>query len=374
MDNSDDKRDEQLIKEREEYEKAFFSQIIDGMIESKALDTLISNRLEYIDENFDFEPSPAYERLEKLYYAEYDTQFQEQISDVDDYIDYPDGPDENLSGIKREIPHETFYDESYIESELEDQEELELQRMVEEHEEYLNSQSFEEDYKIHLKMNDFNPAEAYEELIQEAIIEEDEEYEEYMNGLIEQHVAEEKDIIDDIMSEAAYEAIMDEAYFERAIDRLIFDRIEIDYEPDMFDYDDREEFWYGPHYDRPDESVIDPFDSFGEIDYPEGEPKHEFPVEIDYDEEIQRDFEKYQRRKERQFGYADDELPEPEDELILEPPQEDEIEFDDVDEKRNQILIENREKIESKFKDYFKEDDTLDRIINEKLKEKKFNQ
>lgn len=122
MENSDDKRDEQLIKEREDYEKAFFSQIIDEIMESDALDTLISNRMEFIDENFDFEPSPAYERLEELYYAEYDNKFQEQISDVDDYIDYPDGPDENLDGIKMEIPHDTIYDDSeddYVELQIE---------------------------------------------------------------------------------------------------------------------------------------------------------------------------------------------------------------------------------------------------------------
>ncbi len=65
-------------------------------------------------------------------------------------------------------------------------------------------------------------------------------------------------------------------------------------------------------------------------------------------------------------------MPDPDDELILEPPEEEKVEFEDVDEKRNQILIENREKIESKFKDYFKEDDVLDKIIKEKLKEKKF--
>ena len=380
MENSDDKRDEQLIKEREDYEKAFFSQIIDEMMESDALDILISNRLEFIDENFDFEPSPAYERLEEIYYAEHDSKFQEQISDVDDYIDYPDGPDENLDGIKMEIPHDTFYDDSedeyvelQIELELEKQEELQLQQMADEHEDYLESQSFEEDYKIHLEMDDFNPAEAYEKLIQEAVIEEYEEDEGYMDGLIELHIAEEKDFIDDIMTDAIYETIMDEAYFEKAIDRFIFDRIEIDYEPDMFDYDNRDEFWYDSYYDQPDESAVDPFDSFGEIDYPEGEPKYEYPVEVDYDEEMQRDFEKYQRRKERQFGYSDEELPDPDDELILEPPEEEEVEFEDVDEKRNQILIENREKIESKFKDYFKEDDVLDRIIREKLKEKKFN-
>jgi hypothetical protein len=363
MNDFDDERNKVLIEQREKYEQYFFEQIVDEMIESDDLDRLIGERLQYIDKNFEFEPSPAYERLEEIYYAEYDVKFQEQISDVDDYIDYPEGPDENLGGIRRdESFYENFeldYDELQIELEIEKLEAQELQRM-------------EEDYENHLKMNEFNPAEAYEDLIQQAIIEEYDKDQEYMDSLIDIHIREEKDFIDDIVADAIHDAIIDEAYFERAIDEFIFDQIEIDYEPDFFDYDDRDEYWYDPHFDQPDESVIDPFDSFGEIDYPEGEPKYSYPVETDYHDKLQMDFEKYQRRKERLFGYTDEELPEPEDDLILEPPEDDESDFDDVDEKRNQLLIENRQKIESKFKDHFIKDDTLDKIIKEKLREKKF--
>ena len=382
MDDFNDERDKSLIEEREKYEQAFFEQIVDEMIESNDLDKLIAERFEYIDEHFDFEPSPAYERLEEIYYAEYDSKFQEQISDVDDYIDYPEGPSENLEGIKWDDSYQTFCDdfesdqiEFYIERELAKQEKLVSQQIEEECEEYLNSQPLENDYENYLKMVDFNPSEAYEDLIQEAIIEEYEQDEEYMDGLIEQHMKEEQFFIDNIMTDAIHDVILNESYFEKAIDEFIFNQIDMDYEPDLFDYDDRDEFWYTPYYDQPDESVIDSFDSLGDIDYPEGEPEdsYDFPIELVYEDEMKRDFEKYQRRKEHLFGYSDDELPEPEDELILELPEEEEIEFEDIDLKRNQMLIEKRERIESKFKDYFTKDDTLDIIIKEKLKEKKFN-
>ena len=368
-------RDKILIEEREKYEEIFFEHIVDEMIDSEYIDDLIAERFDYIDEHFEFEPSPAYEELERLYYAESDSKFQKQISDVDDYIDYPEGPDENIEGIKRDEFFKEFYDdfddyriELYIERELAKQEELENQQMREDYEDYLKAQKpLEDDYENYLKMNEFNPGEAYEDLIQEAVIEDYEEDEKYLDELITQHIQEEKYFVDDIVADSIYDTIIDEAYFERAIDEFIFDHIDIDYEPDFFDYDERDVYWYKHNYNQPDESVVDEFDSFGEIDYPDGEPQfnYEIPHERSYEDEMLNDFVRYQRRKERLFGYSDDELPVPEDELILEPPQE--------DEKRTQLLIE-REKIESKFKDYFKKDDTLSKIVKEKLREKKFKE
>ena len=141
MNDFDEKRNESLIEERVKYEEEYFNQmldeytlerIVDEMVESVYLDNLIAERFEYIDNHFDFEPSPEYERLEEFYYSEFDSIAQEQISDVDDYIDYPDGPDENIDGIIYNWPDDQFYDDfesDYEDLQIEPQIEKELIRL-----------------------------------------------------------------------------------------------------------------------------------------------------------------------------------------------------------------------------------------------------
>ena len=351
--DDNDKRDEQLIEEREEYEKIFFEHVIEDMIESDALDQLISDRLEYIDDNFDFEPSPEYEYLEELYIQQYDSMesayngmgFQEFISNDDDFdsfeeYDYPEGPDENLGGVR--------YDKLFQESNYE-------------------FEDYEPDYDKFIPDEEYEPeisdeeyASMYNQIIEDALIEHQNEEELYLKNLIEEHIAEEK-YFDSLL----IDTIETESFFERAIDELILSKIGIDYDESFFDYDNNDSYWYNDYQDQTDKSVIDPFDSFGEIDYPE-EPSvsFEIPQENNYDEELQRDFAKYQRSEENELNIPYDEIPDP-PEIIEE---------EDINELRNKELIENQEKIDSIFKDYFTKDDTLNNMIKEKLKEKKFNQ
>lgn len=371
MDDFEKQRDEQLIKEREEYEKEFFSQIVDEMIKSDALDKLISDRLHYIDNHFDFEPSQEYRHLEELYCQQFDSEYQNK--DYQDYMpnnddfdnfdeyDYPEGPDENIDGIKYPEPISNI-DYEYEEPQLNDLIEME-------------ESDIEDYYDINEHTPDFEiPDEYYANLYQDLIKELEKEN---MDSLIEEHINEEKAFFD---STLVY-AIQEEQYFQRAIDELIFEEIEIDYEPEYFDYGE-DDFWYGESYPA-DESIIDPFDSLGDIDYPEGEPKHnyEVPDEFYYDEELERDFEKYQSLKEQQYAEMAEDIPNevqpdyyidiieeksPEDEIPKEPKEE------VYSKKRDEELIKNQEIIEEKFKQYIAKNDNLNKIIKEKLKEKKF--
>ena len=339
MDDFEKQRDESLIEEREKYEQQYFAHIVDDMMKSDNLDKLIAQRLEYIDSHFEFEPTPAYEMLEEIYYDELDAKFEELRSDVIDYIDYPEGYDDNGERHYIELyePDWDDFEPDYID--------LQIENELAEYE--------------RLNQNDYDPAEIYEQLVEDAFIDYHDSEEKHLEELIKEHVKEEKLYLDDIVMEI----IADELYFERAIDELIFDRIDMDYEPDFFDYES-DEYWYDPHFDRPDESAVDSFDSLGDIDYPEGEVRFEYqiPVEFDCDDEMERDFRKYQRNKEVLFGFKDEDISEPEGELILEPPH-------DIEEE----LIKNKEKIQEVFKDYVTKDDTLDRLIKEKLREMKFD-
>lgn len=272
-----DERDKKLIEDREKYEEAYFEQVIDEVMREEALDKLIAERLEYIDKSFDFEPSPAYDRLEEIYYENAERQIQEQIEDVDDYIDYPEGPDENLNGI---IHHEPVYEEigsDYLDVKIdEEMKKVELQEFIEE-----------------------NPEELYNHVVDEAFLKYQDEQEKQLQELIKQHCKEEKEYLDSIL----IDVLVEESYFEKAIDEIIFDEIGLDYEEDLFDYENDEMPWYDSNSYKPDESVIDPFDSLGDIDYPEGEI---------------------------------------------------------------------RQKADLVFKDYFTQDDFLDKIVKRKLREKKF--
>lgn len=325
MDDFTTERDEQLIEERGRYEEEFLSRIVDEMMESDALDRLIAQRLKYIDDHFDFEPSSEYERLEMLYYQEHELEFRE-IDPLDEIEFYDD--------VDYEPPHDYYPD-------------LEVDIPVEDCPKY--------DY------DDEELAEMYETIVEEAFIEYHDE-DRYLEELIKQHIQEEKDFLNNL----AVDSILEDSHFERMIDELIFGEIGMDYEPDYFDYS-TSDYWF----DRPDESIIDPFDSLGDVDYPDEEAmfSNKNPVEM-YHEDLQNDFERYDSQLVEGFDY--DDIPIPEGDLILEPPEE-VFDFVDNEELRNQKLIENQEKIETIFKDYFTRDDTLDNIIKQKLKEKKFN-
>jgi hypothetical protein len=334
--SNDDKRDEQLIEEREQYEKEYFSHVIDDMVESSALDKLILDRLQYFDDNFDFEPSQEYLHLEKI---------------------YSNGPD---------------FDESS------------------------NNPNFYDD-EVSNQIENYDPVDFYDDIRDEILMRENDD-ENHLKDLIDEHVKDEKAFFDSML----IEVIQEEHYFEKAIDDIIMEQLEAqfeEYEREKFvtqfedyeiEYD--EPYWYDDpmddndcYWDEVDESAVDPFDSFGEIDYPECESSHVYPDIIDYDSDMQEDFERYQKRKEHLFGYGYDELPEPEDDLILDVDEEycennvkyggnmEFLDIENLEEKRNQKLIMEHEKIESLYKDYFTKDDTLDNIIKEKLKEKKFN-
>lgn len=57
MSDFQSERDKELIRQREEYEKEYFSSIIDEMIESDALDKLIADRLEYLENQLELDGS-----------------------------------------------------------------------------------------------------------------------------------------------------------------------------------------------------------------------------------------------------------------------------------------------------------------------------
>ena len=357
MVDKENKRNKQLIQEREEYEKAYFSQIIDDMIDSDALDKLIHDRFQYFDEHFDFEPSPEYQRLEEIYYTEYESSFKE--TNPFDEIDYPEGPDENLEGIRYDEPLDYSFEDDFIDYEpIVDDQFVEIPDDVKLEEERVSNQ-----------IENYNPYDFYDDILDEIIQDEDD-----LKKLIEEHVKDEKDFFDSLL----IDAIQEQHYFERAIEDLIIEHFE---EDPIIDFEmDYEDYWYDEPFEDytsevwpyEDESIIDPFDSLGDIDYPEGGPKFRYPEVVNYDDELQRDFEKYQRKKEYLFGYSEEELPDPDDDLILDVPDE-YLGTENNDDERNPELIENREKIESLYKDYFTRDDTLDNLIKDKLKEKKFN-
>lgn len=81
IDDFESERNEGLIDEREEYEKFYFSQIVDEMMDYDALDKLITERLEYIDDHFDFNPSENIFTIAD----EYDESVKNQIDNYDPY-------------------------------------------------------------------------------------------------------------------------------------------------------------------------------------------------------------------------------------------------------------------------------------------------
>lgn len=266
MSDLDQIRDQQLIEERENYEKdydenlkkefeefehGFLDYVVENMLDSDEFNMLMADRLEYINDNFDFEPSPEYLELEQIYYQEMEALFEDE-NKIEDY-EFPiaeDGSDiegyDYPEGYNDIVPYEyesLFYDE--------------------------------EDYEI-------SPEEYQEYLIDTVIDDSDDEH---MEKLIEEHLQEEKDYLDSIVKDAIQEGF----YFTKAIDKVIFDQIGLDYEDQSIDYEDSPQYWF-----------------------------------------------------DKQLESSDSENG-------------------------------NEEKVQSMLKDYFTKDDTLDNIIEEKIKDKKLN-
>ena len=79
MSDFENERDEQLIREREEYERQYFESVIDEMMESDAMDRLIADRLEYLESNLELE------NLEEL--TVFESHKEDALDIVEDYED-----------------------------------------------------------------------------------------------------------------------------------------------------------------------------------------------------------------------------------------------------------------------------------------------
>lgn len=318
MDDYDNRRDEELIEEREEYENGFFEDVIDGMIDDDGLDILIARRFEYINDNIDFEPSDDYSYFNDCYIQECRSHEAEEVA-----------------------LHGDDYD-------------------------------FQKDYDCLWLIDD---------------IFEDSEEAQYYRRLVEENIDDAKRYFDSIL----VDVIRQEHYFERAIDELIFETMDEEYGDYDFDYDDYD-YWYDNACDEAwseDESIKDPFDSFGEIDYPEGKPDCEPYVEMEYyedDDYIEHQIDlQIMREEQREQIYIEDGLYEDDPALDLDVPDDLPIDYDeeipddlpvnyekDIEDLRNEDLIRNHEKLEERVREFFTRDDKLDRIIKHKLRERKF--
>lgn len=196
--NDLNKMDKKLIEQQEKYEDAYYDQLVDEMLREEALDKLIAERFEYIDDSFDFEPSPGYQQLDEFYHSHYDNKFQNESRGIEgnddyiDYIDYPDGPDENLNGVN--------YEEHYHEMEME-------------YEKF--------------------PPEFYDQFVEDALHEYQNDDDE-LEFFIKKHINEEKEFLNHMLEEI----IIEENYFKKAIDELIFEEIDLNYEPALFNYEE----------------------------------------------------------------------------------------------------------------------------------------
>ena len=123
-----------------------------------------------------------------------------------------------------------------------------------------------------------------------------------------------------------------------------------------------------------DESIKDPFDSLGDIDYPEGEKTAVFDVPENeyYVEYFESDFKVFEEDTDILEGLPEEDIPEPPQDFDL-INQIDELPEEIEEDLRNDELIKIHEILEEKFKEYINKNDNLNNIIKEKLQEKKFN-
>ena len=105
-------RDKQLIRQREEYEEMFFSNITDAMIKSDELDKLIADRLKHIE----FKPSDNYFDSKKKYINDYKEDFDyskeyENLKDLGEPFEYP-------------YEYEDYFIDDYFEEVLDEHDDL----------------------------------------------------------------------------------------------------------------------------------------------------------------------------------------------------------------------------------------------------------
>lgn len=244
MSDLENQRNRELIKEREAYEKeydedfkkqieqyeaSFLDNVVEDMLDSDEFNMLMMDRLEYINDNFDFEPSPAYEEIEQFYYAEMEEMFDGNVktenwefpiaedgSDIEGY-DYPKG--------YNDVPFDYPNQRQYFDEDIPDYPDQPM---------------------------DFKPPEyeisqlEYQEYLMDSVISSEDEH---MEKLIQEHLQEEQDYLDGIVKQA----IQEDNIIAKAVDRAIFDRIDLEYEDQSIDYADSQQYWC----DETDDDEID---------------------------------------------------------------------------------------------------------------------
>lgn len=279
------------------------------------------------------------------------------------------------------------YERQYFESVIEEMMESDaMDKLIAERMKYLEThlelENLEEltIYESH-KGDKIDFIEDYEDLacnnLLDIIINEKADDDESLKSLIDEHVQDEKAFLDSLL----IDVIQEQDLFQKAIDEMIVEHFKMEYEPERFDYE--QDYWYHEPYNGPiwpyeDESIKDPFDSLGDIDYPEGYVEKDFQHELhmEFDDFDFDDDQYYESDESYEEAFVHDKTMEDEkyQNQIDNRPRDKILEYVDVDEKRNMKLIAEMEKVESIFKDYFTKDDTLDNIIKQKLRERKFNQ
>lgn len=262
-----------LNKELEEFENGYLENVVENMLDSEEFDKLMQDRVDFINQRYDFERDIEYDDIEDFYYDYDDVYYDyDEVEEAYDYpigpegdmvegYDYPEGPDENLGGV------------------------------------YFN------DYFSGYEQYDFEDERYIELLIEKAISQQEDAYEDQMSYLIREHLKDEKAFLDSIVEDI----IQEEYYVPKVIDEVIMDNVDMEYDEKDFDYGSALQYWYG----GPDKSIEEPIEKFDR-----------------------------------------DQVPEPPEVIAFS--------------KKEEL------KLKSIIKEYFKKNDALDRIVKEKLKEKKF--
>ena len=220
MQYSEHLRNKKLIEEREEYEANFFSMIVDEMFENNQIDELIAERMDFIEDSFDFEPSDEYEYLEELYYRE--NEHVESFDDGDGFIrtfspgedpfdkipdiDYPDGPSENIGGTVNPFEMHHEFEDVYVD--------FDDVRLIDPGEECLYEY---DDYIEDIVFDLYEKELLKEECHIEKLIEEHLREEEYLNNCLKQ-------------------TIKEHCYFEKSIDKYILENRGIESDDVFIDY------------------------------------------------------------------------------------------------------------------------------------------
>lgn len=226
MDYIEQLRNKRLIEEREEYEANFFSIVVDEMFENDYLDKLIAERMNFIEDSFDFEPSAEYEQLEELYYSQ--NEHVESYDDGDGFIrtyspgedpfdkipdiDYPDGPSENIGGTinQFDMPSEFQDDFDFEDRYLDFVDEMAA----------CSGQECMYDYNDYLE-------DVVTDLYEEELLKE----EQHLEELIQEHLEEEE-----YLNNCLKQTIREHCFFEKSIDKYILENVGIDFDDVFIDY------------------------------------------------------------------------------------------------------------------------------------------